>query len=58
MADLRVSPYGFTIDFGKHGQLNPRNVCSGTQDTTWIEIISDNKDILEQSLLSSNYMPR
>lgn len=58
MADLWVSPYGSTIDFGKYGQFHPCNVCSGTQDTAWIKIMSDVTDILEQSLLSSNYMPR
>lgn len=47
MADLWVSPYGSTIDFGKYGQFHPCNVCSGTQDTAWIKIMSDVTDILE-----------
>ncbi len=49
MADLWVSPYGSTIDFGKYGQFHPCNVCSGTQDTAWIKIMSDVTDILEIS---------
>ena len=45
MADLWVSPYGSTIDFGKYGQFYPCNVCSGSQDKAWIKIMSDFTDI-------------
>jgi hypothetical protein len=54
VADLWVSPYGFTIDYGKHGQFNPCDVCSGSQDTAWVKmkkILSVFPDFSESSII-------